>query len=382
MSSLIEQIQAAYERDTQFNREAVTAQDLPLSFDTITDRWLTAALCRSVPGAEVTGHRLSDTDNGSSNRRKIYLDYNDAGQQAGLPTALFCKATHDLANRIVLGVSGAAETETLFYNTMRPLLEIEAPVGRFALFHPDTCNSMVMLDDLSDSVQSFCNHHTVMTRQRAESQMRLLARVHGACFSNPVLHDRLSGFTSWREYFDNTLRFGMDVGAEAGFAAAEHVIPARLFRRAADVWPATLASVAALHALPHTLAHGDVHLKNWYVAGSGEMGLSDWQCASRTHWGRDLAYTITTALTVEDRRAWERDLLAYYLEHLASAGGAVTDIDTAWTIYRQQLVSALAWWTVTLCPPPGVPDMQPRDVTIEFIHRIATAIDDLDALDA
>jgi hypothetical protein len=31
---------------------------------------------------------------------------------------------------------------------------------------------------------------------------------------------------------------------------------------------------------------------------------------------------------------------------------------------------------------PGMPDMQPRDVTLEFILRIATAIDDLESLDS
>ena len=38
---------------------------------------------------------------------------------------------------------------------------------------------MVMLGDLSDSVRSFCDHRTVMTRERAESQMRQLAKLHG-----------------------------------------------------------------------------------------------------------------------------------------------------------------------------------------------------------
>jgi hypothetical protein len=193
MNSSIEDIQTAYQRDAQLNREAVTADELPLSFEAITDRWLTAVLCRAVPGAAVTGHRLGDTDNGSSNRRKIYLDYNAAGQQAGLPRALFCKAAHDLPNRILLGVSGSARAETLFYNAVRPLLEIEAPVSRFAVFHEDTCNTMIMMDDLSDSVQSFCNHRTVMTRQRAESQMRVLAAFHGECWRNPLLRERLAG---------------------------------------------------------------------------------------------------------------------------------------------------------------------------------------------
>jgi hypothetical protein len=29
-----------------------------------------------------------------------------------------------------------------------------------------------------------------------------------------------------------------------------------------------------------------------------------------------------------------------------------------------------------------MPDMQPREVTVEFVKRIATAMDDLDSLDA
>ena len=64
------------------------------------------------------------------------------------------------------------------------------------------------------------------------------------------------------------------------------------------------------------------------------------------------------------------------------AGGPKVAFEDAWTAYRQQIVSALAWWTVTLCPPPGLPDMQPRDITIEFIKRIAVAMDDVDTLGA
>lgn len=41
----------------------------------------------------------------------------------------------------------------------------------------------------------------------------------------------------------------------------------------------------------------------------------------------------------------------------------------------------LAHWTITLNPAPGMPDVQPREVSEEFVHRIATAIDDLDTLD-
>ncbi|MET0661127.1 MAG: hypothetical protein ABW110_23560, partial [Steroidobacteraceae bacterium] len=111
------------------------------------------------------------------------------------------------------------------------------------------------------------------------------------------------------------------------------------------------------------------------------MGLGDWQCCARGHWSRDLAYTIVTACTVEQRREWERDLIAYYVDQMHARGAASVTFEEAWDNYRQQMSSVLAWWTVTLCPPPGLPDMQPRDITLEFIRRIATAMDDLDTLE-
>jgi hypothetical protein len=172
----------------------------------------------------------------------------------------------------------------------------------------------------------------------------------------------------------------MKEGSNQGFLDAEWVVPPQLYRRFDEIWPATAASVERHNQLPHTLAHGDVHLKNWYIAGNGQMGLSDWQCCHRGHWGRDFAYTISTALTIDDRRAWDKDLLRYYLERLRAAGGPKVEFNEAWLHYRQQLMSALTWWTVTLSPPAGMPDMQPKDITLEFIRRIATAIDDVDAL--
>ncbi|MEJ2459065.1 MAG: hypothetical protein P8Y58_13380 [Novosphingobium sp.] len=45
-------------------------------------------------------------------------------------------------------------------------------------------------------------------------------------------------------------------------------------------------------------------------------------------------------------------------------------------------MTVLAFWTNTLNPAPGMPDMQPRDSTLEFIRRITIAMDDLDTLDS
>jgi hypothetical protein len=382
MTNLITKIQSAYERDQHNPPEAITADNLPHSFESITDRWLTAVLCRDVPGAQVVAHTLGPVDTGSSNRRRIEVQYNDAGNRAQLPRALFCKASHELANRIVLGVSGAAFAETHFYNQIRPNLDIEAPLSFHARFDPETFNSMVMLGDLGSTVTEFCSHETVVTLERARSQMRLLARVHGTTFSHPRIQSELTKLQTWPEFFRSTEAFGLQAGSTQGFLVAEEVIPPRLFARSADIWPATIRSLDIHANWSVSLMHGDVHLKNWYVAGNGEMGLSDWQCATRGHWSRDLAYTISSALTVENRREWERELIRYYVEELRAAGGPVVSFNEAWNAYRQQLITALTWWTVTLTPPSGLPDMQPKDITLAFIHRMSTAMDDVDSLDA
>jgi hypothetical protein len=111
------------------------------------------------------------------------------------------------------------------------------------------------------------------------------------------------------------------------------------------------------------------------------MGIGDWQSSGRGHWARDVTYTVSTALAITERRQLEQDLLRYYLDQLQAAGGPKLPFAEAWDHYRQQLLSALAWWTMTLTPGRDMPDMQPRDTTLAFIERIGAAMDDLDTLD-
>lgn len=223
--------------------KVTTASNLPLSFEALTQEWLTSALCAAQPGVEVTSFELGPVDTGSSNRRKITVHYNDAGKAARLPTKLFCKATHDLANRIVLGVSGGAYGEVTFFKHVRPLLDIEAPTAFFVGYNPDTINSMVILGDISAEVTSFCDHNTDMTLARAESQMALLAQAHAYGYSRPAVRDALAHLGTWPQFFTNTLAFGMKEGSSEGFLAAESVIPSAMFKRFPEVWDKTMASV-------------------------------------------------------------------------------------------------------------------------------------------
>jgi hypothetical protein len=385
MSGLAEEIERAVKYDKKHNARPVKSRDeLPIAYEWITPEWLTDVLCREVSGAKVQSFELGESSNGTSNRRAISVVYNSTGTgNPDLPRKIFCKAAHDLANRIVVGGVGCADSESNFYLHVRPHMEIEAPVCYYAKVDPKTWNAMIILGDISDSVEEFCGHETTVTKARAMSELRLLAALHGRCYSDRALAAEIRRhFPTWRTFFNNVIEFGLKEGSEEGFRKSRGLIPDKLHARAAEIWPATVRSLARHDAEPLTLAHNDVHLKNWYVARTGEMGLGDWQCASRGHWSRDIAYALSCALTVEDRRAWERELLLYYIDQLAGAGGPRLSWDEVWSAYREQMITALTWWTITLNPAPGMPDMQPLDTTQEFVSRIGTAVDDLDTLDA
>ena len=377
----IAEITRLYELDQANPRMAVAPGDIPISYEAITPEWLTHILCKDVPGAKVVSCSLDVPDDGSSNRRRIFLTYNAEGQDAGLLASVFCKASFDLLNRIMLGVSDCARTEICFYSNVRPELEIEAPEGVFASYDPKAFTSIVMLKDLGGQVM-FCDHRTEMSLERGLSQVRLLANYHARFYNDPRLIDGSLGLQTWPNMWGNQVENGMAEYTNKGFLAAKDVIPARLYARYDEIWPTTARSVELHKGRPQTLTHCDTHLKNWYIRGESDMGLTDWQVASSGHWSRDIAYAISTAHTIENRRLWEKELFAAYVDAMKENGVEMPPLDVAWDYFRQQLFSALAFWTVTLTPAPSQPEMQPKDVTLEFIKRISTAIDDHDAFDS
>jgi len=372
----------AEEVESARGRTLTSAEDLPLSYEEITPAWLTAVLAGGTPGAEVISHRLGEEDEGTSSRRHITMTWNEAGVAAGLPASVFSKSTMTLESRYLLGMNGGIAAEAAFYNKVLPTLDIRTPRALFAGYHPENFNSIIIMRDLSGQA-TFGSHEMDLTLEQARGQQRLLAALHAKYYESAELDTGLNDFNTWEDYFAITVdAAGFGPACTRGFAMAEDVIPPRLFARAASIWPATLRSVAEHRRLPRTLIHSDVHLKNWYIDADGQMGLNDWQCSCKGNWGRDLAYSISTGLSPENRREWDRDLVAYYVEQLRAFGAPTVDFDTAWRLYRQNLFNALAWWTGTLGQPPEAPNMQPAASSREFIRRMTTAIDDLDALDS
>jgi hypothetical protein len=110
------------------------------------------------------------------------------------------------------------------------------------------------------------------------------------------------------------------------------------------------------------------------------MGVVDWQAGLRGSWAQDVSYIVSSALEIEDRRAWERELLDFYLEHLIAAGGEAIPPEDAWSAYRAGLFYPYFAWVYTIGRSRLQPNFQPEDVSLTMIKRISAAIDDLEAL--
>jgi aminoglycoside phosphotransferase (APT) family kinase protein len=372
----------AYERLAR--PKARRFDDVPCTPYAVTPEWLTAVLCGKVPGAVVTQVEVKAASAGTHERHQLKVSYNEEGRRAGLPVSIFTKSLPSIVTRMIGGFNGTARVEGSFFTQIRPQLEIEAPLCYHSAYDRRTFAAIHLLEDLvATKSATFCNHKTYVTRAMADDMIDLLASLHGRFYGDPTLAERYRWLASYPRWFTiGAAKMGTEYYTRKAFDAAAHVIPAEVMARRDDVWPATMRALALHDSEPQGLIHSDVHIGNWYRTGAGQMGLCDWQCLSRGHWSRDFAYAVTASLTPDNRRSWERELLARYIERFAENTGVKPDFDLSFLRYRQQIVHALAMWTITLCHSPLLPNMQPEDTTLTMIERVTTAMADLDALDS
>jgi hypothetical protein len=320
---------------------------------------------------------------GTTNRRSLELTYSEAGRLAGLPARVFVKCTTTIAQRLMLGLGGLIGGEPGFYTHVRPLLEIEAPQGHFGAVDERSWRSVVVIEDVvAERGARFWDPSTEIGRERIEDLLGNVARWHGRLWGSPRLDE-----WSWLRTPEMQMRLidsllGLANRLPAGVRRAREVIPESLRARQADLHEGLRRSMGIASRGVHTYLHGDLHAANTYLTEDARFGITDWQVGLRGSWAQDFAYLLLTALTVEDRRAWERDLLGFYLERLAAAGGDSIPPQAAWLAYRQATFYPYFAWVYTIGRSRLQPSFQPRPVSLMFIERIAAAIDDLDSLGA
>ena len=115
-----------------------------------------------------------------------------------------------------------------------------------------------------------------------------------------------------------------------------------------DIWARYIGTLTESSFAPPTLLHGDPHIGNTYVLPDQTVGFLDWQMVRRGNLSLDLGYFLQGALTIEDRRRSERDLLEEYRGALHLPADEMPTAEDIWLRYRASVAHGLAIWMATL----------------------------------
>jgi hypothetical protein len=287
---------------------------------------------------------------------------------------------------MTLGLVGIIGGEIGFYPQIRPQVDIEAPRGYYACLDESSWRSMILMDDIARTKNAkFISTETYITRPMAEDLLSNMAKWHGHFWESPQFAGQLSWLRTPADWLNCVNRFiAHRDRCKLGVTMSADVIPQDMPGSTDQLFDAMLDCLELGNRGPQTLLHGDPHIGQTYITQEGRMGYGDWQIVMRGNWAYDYSYALTSALTVEDRRAWEMDLLRFYLDRLQAAGGKPPAFDDAWLAYRRNSLYGYFCWLSTIAGSAKgtTPDMQPRQVSLDIIQRSANAIVDLDSLGA
>jgi hypothetical protein len=353
---------------------------VPGSAEVITRAWLSSVVCRDVPDAMITNFIITGGSDGTSSRRSIELSYNESGLSAGLPKNLFAKTSASLSTRMLLGMTGIVEGESLFFNELRPLLNLRSPRSYHAACDVRTCRSVVLLEDLSKQGWTFPSPMSnSISETDARDMVDQMAIYHAAFWGMRQSREVLKKLRTPLQIQERLNRIAsFPHRTSVGLTRAKSVVPPALWSRRSEIWPAVMQSLKVSELGPQTLLHQDVHVGNWLRDQNGRMGLYDWQIVARGHWAIDVSYALIVALDRADRRLWERDLLRLYIQRLKEYGVVdPPDLGTAYRDYCRHPMHAYAFGVFTNGQPWYLPQLQPPDYTLRSAERILCALEDL-----
>jgi hypothetical protein len=346
---------------------------IPASADLITPEWLTPALQERHPGVRVSAVEVVRRREVTNAHAKLAISYQSGSGPAG-PGTVFCKmAPNDPARRQSIIDTGMGRREALFYRSLADRIPLRVPEVHLARVDGEG-EFVLLLEDIDATGCRVSDGTWSIDPDSAAAALDDLAGLH-LRFADP---ERRRTEAGWVEpsrpsttYASTTLRYGLDHHRD------------RLSDQFAALAELYLERKQWLHDLwqigPRTIVHGDTHIGNLFVDGT-RVGFLDWGMVSVTTPMRDASYFITMALSVEDRRRHERDLLRHYLAAW-NAGGEPISFDQAWQTHRLHTAYCVpACCQIVTFPADATPQRQV--FAAAFLARAEAAIQDLDPLGA
>ncbi len=311
----------------------------------INAEWLTDTLSQFYSGLQVRSAKIEQILQGAAVKVKVRLSFNDVGKKHGLPEVVYIKGGFKRQDPSWFYAVQAAEM--FAYRDIAIPSKVNAPTIFFVGFYPTDDHAVIIMEDLSARNVTFGHATKVYTYDQAAGVLDTLAKLHAYGWNNPALHE-----PPISEWLENLHHGSLGERHESLVQQDEWAyycslprglgLP-RKFKDAGRMYAALKKGQSIQNEGPYTIAHGDPHIGNTFVDGSGAGGLYDWNCRHAS-WQYDVPYFLVSALDVTDRRKWEQSLLKHYLVRLEAYGVDAPDFDEAWWKYRCGVIFGLVTW--------------------------------------
>ena len=333
---------------------------------------ITATWMSEVLNADVSDVQITRTIPGTATKLVLRVGYNGLTEMP--ETMCFKGGMGDHA--AFMAQVGIYATEARFFRDELRHSKVRAPHVYWADVDEELFGA-VLIEDLSRPSVRFCDARTPLRPEEVAAVLDNVALLHAGRWNSPWLET-----ASWLEHFASPESKGRAYFSMLGPEVIQGFVDTRrqsLPKELTDAQRCTelfWGFVEKSEEGPQTILHGDLHVGNVYFDGA-DAALCDWQVLGRGSPAFDVAYLIGSAMTTDDRRNTERELLHRYLDALAAAGIAnPPEPDEMWSLYRVHMAYGLYAWLTNL------EAFQQGDIIDEVISRFAAAVLDLDTAEA
>jgi Phosphotransferase enzyme family len=355
------------------NQGTVQTDNLfPDRWESISPAWVTKAIAGHHPDAEVAAVTTLMRDDGTNRRLKLGVTYTKGSG----PDTLFLKA-NEPAHRSVHLRNGNLFNEAQLFASGVPLI-VEHPLVYQSLLDKLEGNFLLVMEDVTGRGADPRDATRPMSVNQVANGLRSLARMHSHYWGFSSASDpRLQWVQTWAP--SHGWQEGLKSRIPKGLLRAAGILPNVIAGFDADETVRLWARyVASLRKGPVTLLHADAHIGNTYLLPDDTVGFLDWQVVRWGEWSQDVGYFLVSALTPEDRRDSERELLEVYRAALEIAAQKRPSREEMWLRYRTTPAYGLAIWLSTL----GTDGWQSQEISSTLVQRFSSAFVELDTLNA
>jgi hypothetical protein len=310
-----------------------------MSPDEITAQWLSSVLGGEIDSVEA--RPIGDGHVGTSLRLRL------SSADPSVPATVVAKLpAQDERSLLLAATVRSYEREVKFYRELAHTVDIRVPYCHHADWEAATNDFVLILEDMAPARQG--DQIAGCTRDDASLAVRALAGLHGPHWDDAALADVdwLGGNDPEASADGYALMWAMFF---PGFASTYERYLTPEMMEVAERFGHEIVRFVDGRDRPFSLVHTDYRLDNMLFAtdaGGPALTVVDWQSPTHGTPITDLSYFCGAGLVPDDRRAYERDLVADYANALRRYD---IDVDDAWLWeqYRREAFHGLVITVLT-----------------------------------